>query len=31
VLITDARKLRFQVPDTRTLDSQSRRLLERYL
>jgi hypothetical protein len=31
VLITDARKLRFQVPDTRTLDTQSRRLLERYL
>lgn len=31
VLITDARKLRFQVPDTRTLDSQSRRILERYL
>jgi uncharacterized protein DUF1854 len=31
VLITDMRKLRFQVPDTRTLDFHSRRILERYL
>ena len=31
VLITDARKLRFQVPDTRALDAPSRRVLERYL
>ena len=31
VLITDARKLRFQVPDTRVLDSHSRRVLERFL
>ena len=31
VLITDARKLRYHVPDTRTLDAQSRRLLERFL
>jgi hypothetical protein len=31
VMIIDARKLRFQVPDTRKLDSLSRRILERYL
>jgi hypothetical protein len=31
VMIIDARKLRFQVPDTRKLDSSSRRILERYL
>jgi hypothetical protein len=31
VLITDAAKLRFQVPDTRALDGYSRRVLERYL
>jgi hypothetical protein len=31
VLITDARKLRFQVPDTRSLDGHSRRVLERFL
>ena len=31
VMITDARKLRYQVPDTRALDSSSRRLLERFL
>ena len=30
VLITDARKLRYHVPDTRTLDPHSRRLLERF-
>lgn len=31
VLITDTRKLRYQLPDTRDLDSHSRRLLERFL
>jgi hypothetical protein len=31
VLISDARKMRYQIPDTRTLDSSSRRVLERYL
>lgn len=31
VLITDARKLRYQVPDTQALDGHSRRLLERFL
>ncbi|MDR3639407.1 MAG: DUF1854 domain-containing protein [Isosphaeraceae bacterium] len=31
VLITDARKMRYQVPDTRKLDAHSRRVLERYL
>jgi hypothetical protein len=31
VLITDARKLRFQVPDLRALDGFSRRILERFL
>jgi hypothetical protein len=31
VLITDARKLRYQVPDTRALDAASRRILDRYL
>ena len=31
VLITDSRKLRYQVPDTRALDAGSRRILERYL
>ena len=31
VLITDSRKLRYQVPDTRSLDAGSRRILERYL
>jgi hypothetical protein len=31
VLITDARGIRYQVPDTRKLDTPSRRLLERYL
>ena len=31
VLITDTRKLRYQVRDVRALDSRSRRLLERYL
>ena len=30
VLITDARKSRFQVPDTRGLDAYSRKVLERY-
>jgi Domain of unknown function (DUF1854) len=30
VLITDARKLRYQVLDTRVLDHHSRRLLERF-
>lgn len=31
VLITDARKLRYQVRDTHALDGHSRRLLERFL
>lgn len=31
VLISDARKMRYQIPDTRTLDATSRRVLERYL
>src|SRR5215469_13708698 len=31
VLITDARKMRFQVPDTRTLNAYSRRVLERFV
>ena len=31
VLIADARKLRFQVPDIRALDGHSRRILERFL
>lgn len=31
VLISDNRKMRYQVPDTRALDASSRRLLERYL
>ena len=31
VLIADTRKLRYQVPDTRSLDLESRRVLERYL
>lgn len=31
LLITDSRKLRYQIPDTRTLDGHSRRLLERFL
>jgi hypothetical protein len=31
VLIIDNRGIRYQVPDTRALDSASRRLLERYL
>jgi hypothetical protein len=31
VLITDGRGIRYQVPDTRALDTASRRLLERYL
>lgn len=31
VLITDSRKLRFQIPDSRALDPSSRRILERYL
>jgi hypothetical protein len=31
VLITDARKSRFQIPDTRALDSHSRKVLERYV
>ena len=31
VLITDARKLRYQVPDLRELDARSKRLIERYL
>ena len=29
VMITDARRLRYQIPDTRALDPESRRLLER--
>ena len=31
VLITDSRKIRYQVPDTRALDVHSRRALERFL
>ena len=31
VLITDARKMRYQVADTRTLDAYSRRVLERFV
>jgi len=31
VLITDAKRLRYHVPDTRALDPGSRRVLERYL
>jgi hypothetical protein len=31
VMITDSRRLRYQVPDVRTLDRASRRLLERFL
>jgi hypothetical protein len=31
VLISDARMMRYQIPDTRTLDAASRRVLERYL
>jgi hypothetical protein len=31
VLISDSRKLRFHIPDTRALDASSRRILERYL
>ncbi len=31
LLITDSRKLRYQIPDPRALDSASRRLLERFL
>lgn len=31
LMITDSRKLRYQVPDLRTLDGHSRRLLERFL
>jgi hypothetical protein len=31
VLITDSRGIRYQVPDTRSLEATSRRLLERYL
>ena len=31
VLITDAKRLRYHVPDTRALDPASRRVLERYL
>jgi hypothetical protein len=31
VMITDARRLRYQVPDFATLDAESRRLLERFL
>jgi hypothetical protein len=31
VMITDARRLRYHVPDVRVLDSHSRRLLERFL
>lgn len=31
VLITDSRKLRYQVPDIRLLDVSSRRILERFL
>ena len=31
VLITDARKLRYQIPDLQALDARSKRLIERYL
>jgi hypothetical protein len=31
VMITDSRKLRYQIPDTRAFDGHSRRLLERYI
>jgi hypothetical protein len=31
VMITDARRLRYQVPDIKALDTRSRRLLERFL
>jgi hypothetical protein len=31
ILITDAHSLRYQVPDARTLDAASRRMLERFL
>ena len=31
VMITDARRLRYQVPDIRVLDAHSRHLLERFL
>ena len=31
VLITDARKLRYQIPDLQDLDARSKRLIERYL
>jgi hypothetical protein len=31
VMITDARRLRYQVPDVAALDAKSRRLLERFL
>ncbi len=31
VLITDARKLRYQIPDLRDLDARSIRIIERYL
>jgi hypothetical protein len=31
VLISDSRKLRFHIPDTRALDASSRRILDRYL
>ena len=31
VMITDARRLRYQVPDVGVLDAESRRLLERFL
>jgi hypothetical protein len=30
-MITDARRLRYQVPEIGSLDAYSRRLLERYL
>lgn len=31
ILIVDARKSRFQIPDARALDAHSRRILERYV
>jgi hypothetical protein len=31
VMITDARRLRYQIPDVSALDAQSRRMLERFL
>ncbi|MCA1684426.1 MAG: DUF1854 domain-containing protein [Planctomycetia bacterium] len=31
VMIGDSRKLRYQIPDTRSLDGHSRRLLDRYI